>query len=468
MKLFFTILHDGLFRFYDGSIRYLADQGHQITIAIEKGQREKIKTDAALQACIDDVNGLSVQLDLLRRRGLWHLILTFSRGIIGFQFANRPDHPWSLVENSDRLYKPLPQPLRDVAERSRLIRKLLLAKPLYGFMKWVERIAPPSRNIVALLAAEQPDVMMSAPFIYIKSVDIEYVKAAQSLGIPTAVGITSWDHLTTKDTFHLMPDLILVWNKWLYEDALKLHHIPEDRLFMTGAPTYDKWFDLTPSQERETFCNNLGLDPTRPYLAYLCSSTTISADEDVFVRELLTQLAQDETTRELQVVIRPHPLNAKIWEHFDTPNTAVYPHGGSMPEVNDARQQYFDTLYHSIGAFGINTTGFLDAAVAGKACVTLLAERYEETQIKRGHFHYLLDGNFIEVARQMDELIAMLRNLMNGQDPRATERRQFLQDFLRPHGLEKPAAPIFSEAVVLLGQGYSAAQIREKMPWLTS
>ena len=263
-----------------------------------------------------------------------------------------------------------------------------------------------------------------------------------------------------------MPDMILVWNKWLYDDAIKLHHVPEDRLFITGAPVYDSWFGLTPSQDREAFCAMLGLDPARPYLAYLCSSTTISADEHLFVQEMLDAMAQDPAMRDLQVVIRPHPLNTIIWKDFEAPGTVVYPKQGSLPEVDDARQGYFDTLAHSIGAFGINTTGFLDAAVAGKPCVTLLTERYEETQIKRGHFHYLLEGEFIQVARSFEDLITIFKDLLAGLDRKGTQRHQFLQDFLRPHGLDQETSAIFSQAVTLLAQGQTPTQIREKMPWL--
>lgn len=467
VKVFFTILHDGMFRFFDNTIRYLAQNGNVVTLSIVKIEKEGIRTDAALSACIDDV-GITMYPEILRRHRLLRTLLTFSRGIVSYHFASQPEHPWSAINNTKRIYASIPYPWRFWVKKVGLIRKLVLTERFLRWMKFIERSLPPSKRIIQLIEKEQPEVLVAAPFIYLDSIELEYVKAAQALGIPTAVAVTSWDHLTTKDTFHLIPDMILVWNKWLYEDALKLHHVPEDRLFIAGAPVYDSWFDLKPSQDRPTFCNMLGLDPTRPYLTYLCSSTTISADENVFVEELLTVLAQDESTRDIQVVIRPHPLNAKIWKDFEAPNAAVYPREGSIPEVNEARQQYFDTLHHSIGAFGINTTGFLDAAVAGKPCLTLLLERYEETQIKRGHFHYLLDGNFIQVAHNFDELIVMIKELQNGGDPRAEARRQFLQDFLRPHGLERAASGVFSDALLLLAQGYSTAQIREKMPWLNS
>ncbi len=467
MKVFFTILHDGMFRFFDNAIRHLAQDGHAVTLSIVKIEKEGIRTDAALAACMADVE-MTVYPEILRRRGLWRHLLAFSRGIVGYHFASQPAHPWAAISNTKRIYASIPYPWRFWVRKVGLIRRLVLTERFLRWMQFIERSAPPSQPILRLLENEQPAVVVAAPFIYLDSVELEYVKAAQALGIPTAVGVTSWDHLTTKDTFHLMPDLILVWNKWLYEDALKLHHVPEDCLFIAGAPVYDSWFDLKPSQDRVTFCNMLGLDPTRPYLTYLCSSTTISADENVFVEELLAELGRDEVTRDIQLVIRPHPLNAKIWRNFVAPNAAVYPTQGTIPEVNEARQQYFDTLYHGIGAFGINTTGFLDAAVVGKPCLTLLTDRYEETQIKRGHFHYLLDGNFIEVAHSFAELLTLLKALQAGQDPRAALRRQFLQDFLRPHGLELPASEVFADAVVLLAQGHSAAHIREQRPWLNS
>jgi hypothetical protein len=292
VKAFFVILHDGLFRQFDNTIRCLAQEGHEISLSVGKAQKS-VRTDAALEACINDLGGLTFYPEIIKRHDRWRLLLAYSRGVVSYRFATQPAHPWSAIENKKRVYRSFPKRWRKRIMRRPLLESVLQTGALLWLMKQIEKIAPPDKTILRLLGTEQPHVLVAAPFIYLRSLEIEYVKAAQALGIPTAMVVTSWDHLTTKDTFHLMPDMILVWNKWLYDDAIKLHRVPEDRLFITGAPVYDSWFGLKPSQDREAFYAMLGLDPARPYLAYLCSSTTISADEHLFVKEMLESMAQD-------------------------------------------------------------------------------------------------------------------------------------------------------------------------------
>ena len=86
---------------------------------------------------------------------------------------------------------------------------------------------------------KEPDVVVASPYIFSLSREVEYVKAARSLGIPTVVVVLSWDNLTSKGTFHVLPDLTLVWNSALAEEAASLHDVPKEKLVVTGAPVFD-------------------------------------------------------------------------------------------------------------------------------------------------------------------------------------------------------------------------------------
>ena len=56
------------------------------------------------------------------------------------------------------------------------------------------------------------------------------------------------------------------------EEALTLHGVPAERIVVTGAQCFDKWFDRAPSRDRETFCRQIGLPADRPILLYVCSA----------------------------------------------------------------------------------------------------------------------------------------------------------------------------------------------------
>src|SRR5207248_10861148 len=105
------------------------------------------------------------------------------------------------------------------------------------------------------------------------------VKAARKLGIPVALAVASWDHLTTKGLVKAPPDRAFVWNEFQVREAVDLHGLPADRVVVTGAQLFDPWFDRRPSMTREEFLARVGLDPAAPYVLYVGSSRNIAPAE---------------------------------------------------------------------------------------------------------------------------------------------------------------------------------------------
>ena len=74
----------------------------------------------------------------------------------------------------------------------------------------------------------------------------------------------------------MQPDRLFVWNELQRNEATSLHDFPVDRSIATGAPRFDDFFALRPTTSRQTFLAPLGLDPNRPCLMYLGSSSSWS------------------------------------------------------------------------------------------------------------------------------------------------------------------------------------------------
>jgi hypothetical protein len=163
----------------------------------------------------------------------------------------------------------------------------------------------------------------------------------------------------------------------------------------------------------------------------------------------IERLRADErpALRELGVLVRPHPQNAAQWRDADLsafPGVAVWPRGGAQPDAGDARAEFFESLAHSAAVVGINTSALLEAAILGKSVLVPLTPQFAGTQQGTLHFRYLLyeNGGFLHVASSLDEHADQLADAVEHGDDHAERTRRFVESFIRPHGLDRPAAQI--------------------------
>ncbi len=148
----------------------------------------------------------------------------------------------------------------------------------------LERALPVRPEVAAVFDRWKPDVLLVTPLLYFGSRQVDYVRQAQRSGVPSVLGVGSWDHLTTKGLIHELPDRIVVWNELQRTEAAELHGARPEQVAVTGAQAYDHWFATRPSTTREEFCARVGLPAGRPYLLYLCSSPFIAPFEVDVVR----------------------------------------------------------------------------------------------------------------------------------------------------------------------------------------
>ena len=123
--------------------------------------------------------------------------------------------------------------------RNTFVRRLAANRLTQRLLRLFERIVPADAKIRESLLACSLDVVIVTPTNLRKGEEIEYVKAAKALNIPTVVPVHTWDNLTTKDLIHVAPDLTLVWNLAQLKEAVDIHGIPECQIVITGTPIMD-------------------------------------------------------------------------------------------------------------------------------------------------------------------------------------------------------------------------------------
>jgi hypothetical protein len=158
------------------------------------------------------------------------------------------------------------------------------------------------------------------------------------------------------------------------------------------------------------------------------------------------------------VLVRPHPQNAGQWADADLSDlgeVAVWPPRGAQPDAGEERADFFDSLAHSAGVVGVNTSALIEAAIVGKSVLTVLDDRFAGTQEGTLHFHHLraANGGFLHEARSWQEHLDQLGEVL-ARPGEARERTQrFVQSIVRPHGLDRTATEILADGIATLADG---------------
>ena len=335
------------------------------------------------------------------------------------------------------------------ALRRPLARRRVARTLLRQIINSCDRAVPRDPAVDAHVRRHRPDLVLVTPLLETGSPQSDYLRSARALGVPTGLCVHSWDNLTTKGLIHDRLDVVTVWNQAMKEEAVALHHVPADRVVVTGAAPYDHWFTWQVRSARDVFCARAGLDPSRPYLLYLCSSKFVAPNELPFIRQWIEEIrAASHVLRDAGVLVRPHPQNADsdVWQEADLAglgNVTIWPRTGGNPIDADSRADYYDSIYHSAAVVGVNTSAQIESAIAGRGVYTLLAPEFRETQGGTLHFRHLRDvsGGLLHVASGLADHVKQLEGAVCNPQRAAERGRRFVEAFVRPFGIDEPATP---------------------------
>ncbi|HLG55025.1 MAG TPA: hypothetical protein VI485_06815 [Vicinamibacterales bacterium] len=448
LRLLFVLASPEYLRYYDSTMRRLADRGHQVIVAVNSLQERK---HARLEL-VDDER-ITVLGAMPERRDVWMPLATAVRGTMDFARYLHPRFADAPALRTRMYRKVLPRMLRPL-NRIRSLSESSLSRLMRLLQSW-ERAVPVDPVIRQFIEAQRPDAVMVSPLIDAASDQVDVVRAAQAAGIPVVAAIASWDNLTNKGHMRVVPDLVTVWNEQQKREAVDYHGVPADRVAVTGAQLFDRWFDRVPSQSRAEFCRMVGLPDTRPFVLFTGSSVFIARSEvEVpFVRRWLEGLraSSDPALREAAVLVRPHPFNPDAWivaDFSDLGPVAIWPRQRYTPAEESARTSFFDSLHYSAAIVGINTSAMIEGAILRKPVLSLVTPEFAGTQEGTLHFRYLLpeNGGFLRVAHTLQEHEEQLSSALRDPELVREQTDRFLGTFLRPHGLDVPCTPLLADA----------------------
>jgi hypothetical protein len=455
VKVVFLMDSPEYLRFYDSAIEELAARGHEVAIAVNHQRAKKPVGIEGLRTYADRVTVLGV---VPARLGLWSEVAHIVRATMDFVRFLHPTFAAAPALRARIRRKVLPRAYHWLDAIPRLSAGAV--RRVERTLAAAERAIPVHQPIVDFLRAQAPDVLLVSPLVAAASEQVDWIKAAGACGIRTAVCVASWDNLTNKGLLRVEPDRVLVWNEAQKREAEEYHYIPAEKIVVTGAQLFDKWFSKTVTRDRAAFCERVGLPGSSPFLLFTGSSSFISKSsaEVAFVRRWVQALrtSADPELRAINILVRPHPYNCHLWASdpvADLPGVGVFPRQGYSPIDPENRNDFFDSLHHCAAVVGINTSAMIEAAIVGRPVCSLLAEEFADAQEGTIHFRHLLpeNGGFLRIASTLDEHVAQISGCLRNPEATREETERFVASFIRPHGAARPATPMFAEAIERLG-----------------
>jgi len=446
VKILFFARHYSYLRLFESSIAELARRGHALHLSADR--EEAMGGRRMVERLAEQYPDITLGTTPGRAPDAWS---EFARRLrLGIDYVRYLDPRYAATPHlKARARDRAPRSVVVIAERLGAGGRQMFAR----LLRTLERGIPVRRELRDYIATHRPDVVMVTPLIELGSPQMDHLAAAKVLGTRTALPVASWDHLSSKALIRNVPDMILVWNDMQKREAIEMHRIEPDRIVVTGAHPYDQWFSRAPSRRRDSFCSRVGLRADRPFVLYLCSSLfRNTASEPAFVERWVEAIrtSDDPRLKEIGILIRPHPARPEEWKQIDLSGFKNIAFWGEHPVDEEAKNDYFDSMYYSAAVVGLNTSAFLEAAVVGKPVHTVVDEGIsKDNQEGTIHFHYLLDvnGGLLRVARSLEEHVRLLAESLapeGGGDPKA---ERFSEGFIRPFGLTESATPRFADAI---------------------
>lgn len=433
MKVLFVGLGRSHFKCYESIIRNLIATGHEVNFVLRKDPKDT-KPASELDKFVAEFPNIPVE----------YLVGDSVSPTLELLAALRTVSCYLRLSNNSPFYlnRRIPRPIR-TSPSWPLLRRLLkinLVAKLLGIV--VERMIP-TNEAIAYIKKVSPDVVIASPANGKLLFEAIFLKAAQRLGIKTAVSVLSWDNLSTKSMFQTTPDTLLVWNHAHIQDAMQFHQLPMSKLAVIGSPYFDCWFD-TKWQELSYsgFCDQVGLDSNKPFILYLVSSANIAKDETWSIEEIANEIKKKSAAgllKDMQILVRPHPENfVNVARLVGMENIAVYPKPG-IPQDKKLDMMYY-SLKYARAVVAINTTAMLESMIFDTPVITVMHGQYRDTQEDALHFKHLVNSEAMYIVENAGEVPDILQKLENGDDPKRLLREKFVKDYIRPYGKDVSAA----------------------------
>lgn len=181
--------------------------------------------------------------------------------------------------------------------------------PFKHMFRWVERVLFPQHDyrIKNFFTILKPNLVFSTSMG--GTFEYPFLKEARRREVKTISMTKSWDSITNEFA-PMIPDYFVAQNEITKRYAIKLQHIPENKIFVMGIPQFDWYRKENVILTREQHLQKKGLDPNKALIFF--GSEGLWALNDHRIGEKIAEwVRNNEFVKPCQLLVRPHFSNVK-------------------------------------------------------------------------------------------------------------------------------------------------------------
>lgn len=318
-----------------------------------------------------------------------------------------------------------------------------------AFLRWEKSILLRSDE-VEFMRRLAPDLLVST--YPVTSPEPGLLLAAQSLGVPTALHLLSWDNITAKGHFQALADHYIAWGPTMAEELEEFYGINQERITQCGVPHFDLYFG---EEELPVGAGPLVqklLKEQGPYLFFAMSAARYAPGETDILHQLCAATRNGGPLEGVSIVARPHPsalggvLNDdqtlyRLKElETDAGLLVSYPDmtAGSRMNWSVRDADMYELVYLLRGAAVVLNSGStvnVEALALGRPVVVTSFDGAEQRPYEKSarrlkdypHLHKLFADGGGEVVTNVGDLLAVIGTFLADPDYRMKERAYALR-----------------------------------------
>lgn len=438
MKVLYCLRNINIFNYHESIIENLSDNGHIVKIIFSNNNSvNENSMDPNPEERINNLNNVSFKY-LSPKRNLIQKINFITREIKNYQrYFNRSykeDSQHSFYQ--ERWAKYLPIFIRFIFTKIPIFKlnvAIRLAEALFNF---IEKLSGSPRTHKKIINDFGPDIIIGSPGNLRYSEEIDFIKYGKSKNILTILFVLTWDNLTTKGGFNIIPDKFFAWNKYHENELIKHHKIDKTKIEICGSPFFDKWFSKKyENYNANSFNKVFNITKDDRYLIYLGSSSNLGRNDGEVINEILKKLKKD-LLKNVILIIKPHLTNQSYLKNFEgMDNVRLWKNDYSKNWIDNQAMFKFGLL-NAVCTIGLNTTAMIDSVINGCQVVSIIFNKnIHEPTNSAIHFKTMIEAKVYNFIDNFNDFEYEIINISDYKEAFDNKRKNFIKNFVRPIGI---------------------------------